>query len=291
MRFIYVFAPLIIFYLLHGDTTKDLSQEETPVIEEIKEPEPPKDIESIVIGTVLKKRTPLHIIGRDNKMHDILTLSDGNEIQILHINSEADIFPKPDSTPTIESTETESKEDLPTEKFYHAIYDNVYFWISEKNFAPDSMSAIVIRKTSLFDDSELKTPHSRSHLSFGSYIARERVDATNGITKIYYFDKNQSQVMQAYTSADNISTLNDDVQMMKIIDQLKVTSRATPRNELFKKAQKYKPCKEIAAEFEAQKTGIVVNSYQEVLKAMPKTRYGVNVPELMTVDQSKDPFQ
>lgn len=291
MRFIYVFAPLIIFYLLHGDTPKDLSQEETPVVEEIKEQEPPKDVESIVIGTVLKKRTPLHIIGRDNKMHDILTLTDGSEVQILHVNSEADIFPKTDSISSTESNETESNEKVSPEKFFHAIYDNVDFWISEKDFAPDSMAAVVIRKTSLFDDAELKIAHARNEISFGSYIARERSDAVNGISKIYYYDKNQSKVMQAYTKSDNVSTLNDDVQMMKIIDQLKVTSRATPRNELFKKAQKYKPCKEIAAEFEAQKTGIVVNSYQEVLKAMPKTRYGVNVPELMTVDQSKDPFQ
>lgn len=291
MRFIYVFAPLIVFMLLHGNAPKDFPQEETPVIEEIKEPEPPKDVESIVVGTVLKKRTPLHIMGRDNKMHDILTLTDGNEVQILYVNSEADIFLKTNTIHGTENNETENKENVSSEKFFHAIYDNVDFWISEKNFAPDSMAAVVIRKTALFDDAELNIPHARNQISFGSYIARERSDAVNGVSKIYYYDKNQSQVLHAYTKSDNISTINDDIQMMKIIDQLKVTSRATPRNELFKKAQKYKPCKEITAEFEAQKTGIVVNSYQEVLKAMPKTRYGVNVPELMTVDQSKDPFQ
>ena len=102
--------------LLHGNAPKDFPQEETPVIEEIKEPEPPKDVESIVIGTVLKKRTPLHIMGRDNKMHDILTLTDGNEIQILYVNSEADIFLKTDTIHGTETNETENKANVSSEK-------------------------------------------------------------------------------------------------------------------------------------------------------------------------------
>ena len=32
-------------------------------------------------------------------------------------------------------------------------------------------------------------------------------------------------------------------------------------------------------------------NYQEVLKSMQRMTFGVNVDELMTVDQSKDPFK
>ena len=46
-----------------------------------------------------------------------------------------------------------------------------------------------------------------------------------------------------------------------------------------------------AAALDAEKTEKIENNYQDVLNALPGAKYKVNVPELLTVDQSKDPFQ
>lgn len=78
---------------------------------------------------------------------------------------------------------------------------------------------------------------------------------------------------------------------MQVVEDLRITKRATPRNELFKKAAKYNPCEAVLACLEAEKTEKIENNYQDVLNALPGARYKVNVKELMTVDQSKDPFQ
>ena len=78
---------------------------------------------------------------------------------------------------------------------------------------------------------------------------------------------------------------------MDCVKQLRITKRATLRNEIFKRAAKYKPCLKVAAALDAEKTEKIENNYQDVLNALPGAKYKVNVPELLTVDQSKDPFQ
>ena len=79
--------------------------------------------------------------------------------------------------------------------------------------------------------------------------------------------------------------------MSQIAEDLKVTKRAVPRNELFARASKYKPCKKVLAALNAQKEEKKTYSYQQVLKSVQRMNFGVNVDELMTVDQSKDPFK
>jgi len=62
-------------------------------------------------------------------------------------------------------------------------------------------------------------------------------------------------------------------------------------NELFKKAAVYKPCAKVGAALEAEKVERVTNNYQDVLNALPGAKNKVNIPDLLTVDQSKDPFK
>ena len=90
---------------------------------------------------------------------------------------------------------------------------------------------------------------------------------------------------------DKVSTYKDDVEMAAIIEKLRVTARATPRNELLLRAEKPNPSPAMRKVLEGEKTEKLSYDYQEVLKSMPGSRYIVNVGELNTVDQSKDPFK
>ena len=77
----------------------------------------------------------------------------------------------------------------------------------------------------------------------------------------------------------------------QVVESLKTTKKAVARNELFAKAAKYKPCKKVLAALNEQKVETKSYNYQEVLKSMQRMGFGVNVDELLTVDQSKDPFK
>ena len=85
--------------------------------------------------------------------------------------------------------------------------------------------------------------------------------------------------------------MEDDIIVSSIVEELKVTARAVPRNELFAKAAKYNPGQKVLAALNEQKVEKNTYSYKQVLKSVKKMSYGVNVDELMTVDQSKDPFR
>ena len=109
--------------------------------------------------------------------------------------------------------------------------------------------------------------------------------------KIFYYDTSEKSVREAFVSAESISEREDDIVVSQVVESLKVTTRAVPRNELFAKAARYKPCKKVLAALNAQKVEKKTYNYQEVLKSVQKMGFGVNVNELMTVDQSKDPFK
>ena len=109
--------------------------------------------------------------------------------------------------------------------------------------------------------------------------------------KVFYYDLAKKSVQEAYVLSSSISTLKDDIVVSQIAESLKTTKRAVPRNELFSEAAKYKPCQKVLAVLNEQKVEKKTYSYQEVLKSMQKMSFGVNFEELLTVDQSKDPFQ
>ncbi|MBQ1795497.1 MAG: hypothetical protein II110_07430, partial [Treponema sp.] len=112
--------------------------------------------------------------------------------------------------------------------------------------------------------------------------------------KIFYYNKQLACVQEAYVKKGSASKANDDIAVLKIVEELKKTQRAVARNNLFAKAAKYKPSPAVKAALEAQKVERISYDYQEVLESITKMNqkksYGINVNELMTVDQSKDPF-
>lgn len=210
-------------------------------------------------------------------MHSIISVAEGRTIDALYLDD------------VIDSHTEESDSQT---RFYHVVYDSVDYWIPESQFALNSMPALTIKKCRLYSDPELQSEfEEKPYLAFGTQIALENSELENGAVKVFYYDKKQSAMKTAYAYKENISTREDDIVVMKVVDSLKVTTKARPRNDLFAKAAKYNPGKEVKAALEGQKVEIVSNNYEDVIKALPKSRYGVSVPELMTVDQSKDPFQ
>lgn len=237
--------------------------------------------EKIITGTVLKENSALYIFGRDKKMHSFTSLSESTGADGLFIEDKID--------------KILLEEKNITEEYFHIIYDNVDFWIYGENYAANSKPALILENCPLYSDDAMTVPYSPvSILPFGTPVAVQLKDENRTDSKaieIYFYDKSSAKKITAYADEKNISTLTDDIEVMKIVKKLKVTQRAHPRNELFHKAEKYKPCKKVAAALKAQQTEYITNNYEDALKALPKTRYGVNVGELMTVDQSKDPFK
>ena len=139
-----------------------------------------------------------------------------------------------------------------------------------------------------------KIESPQNPLRFSSLIAKtvEKLSDENpDSVKVFYYDLAKKSVQEAYVLSSSISTLKDDIVVSQIAESLKTTKRAVPRNELFLEAAKYKPCQKVLAVLNEQKVEKKTYSYQEVLKSMQKMSFGVNVEELLTVDQSKDPFQ
>ncbi len=274
--------------------------------------------ESLAPAVVLTKKAELCLLGRDSKMHPMLNLSAGDSIQAVKINGGYDL--KTISVQASGDTEPEENPHSETRKntktsYIHAVYNNLDFWIKDGELALDSKNAILIEETALFSDSGLTVPAEGevSSLKAGTLIAlsletsvssnkkadsdpksySESINAGNTIpsSKIYYYDKPSKKICQAFCNAESVSTSEDDIAVTQIIEALKVTARAVPRNELFIKASKYNPSPKVLAALNAQKTEKQTYSYQKALKSMKNMRYQVHVDELMTVDQSKDPFK
>lgn len=289
------------------------------IVEEEPEPEP---VESFVSGKILSKKAGLCLFGRDEKMHSVIKLSCGDDISVLEIEGVIDtkFVPDPDSAAgkdaasemakTVISTssmteKSENAENLPEPvikgtEYVHVVHENMDFWLENTVFALNCENAVAIEKTFLYSDSTLtqKIDSPQNPLKFAARIAKSLEETEDGLAtenpeaaKVFYYDTKEKSVREAYVLASSISARIDDIVVSQVAEELKVTKRAVPRNELFARAAKYKPCKKVLAALNAQKEEKKTYSYQQVLKSVQRMNFGVNVDELMTVDQSKDPFK
>ncbi len=281
-------------------------------------------VENFIDGKILSKKAELCLFGRDSEMHGVIKLSCGDDISVLEIDGVIDVKFVPDEiesdsvekklisierpgamTEKTEKKGSETSETLPKGKEYvHVVHENMDFWLEKTVFALNCENAVAIEKTFLYSDSALtkKIDSPQNPLKFASLVAKsigplseENEDglaaANPEATKVFYYDTKEKSVRQAFVSSASISSKKDDIVVSQIAEELKVTKRAVPRNELFARAAKYKPCPKVLAVLKAQSVETKTYSYQEVLKSMQKMSFGVNVDELLTVDQSKDPFK
>lgn len=274
---------------------------EKPAPVEIAEPEP---VETFVSGKILSRKADLCLLGRDSKMHPVLKLYAGDNVSVLEIDGEIDSKFIPDEEeqtndslktgPSVENAAEES-EKLPSGREYvHVVHDNLDFWLENSVFALNCENAVAIEKTYLYSDSALtqKLDGSPNPLKFSALIAIAlQEDENPASVKVFYYDTEKKAVREAWVSAASVSSRKDDIVVSQIAEELKVTKRAVPRNELFTRAAKYKPCAKVLAVLNAQKEEKKTYSYQQVLKSVQRMNFGVNVDELMTVDQTKDPFK
>lgn len=297
-------------------------------VEEITEVEEPQVTETLATGMILSKKAQLCLFGRDQKMHPFVSLYEGDDVSLLELDGVIDTKFVPDEVPADEANpETESETEISqnpqndessqnsesdenvvstgstTDKqlkgteYAHAVYDNVDFWIEKSVFALNCEKAVVIEPTTLYAVYDLtqKLDASPNPLKFAAIVGKSSdADSENPDSKsvkISFYDTNSKSVREAFVSKDSISTRIDDIEVSRIAEQLKTTKRAAPRNELFRKAAKYKPCQKVLAALNANQETKKTYDYQEVLKSVKKIGIGVNVDELLTVDQSKDPFK
>lgn len=248
------------------------SEEHLETTEEI-----PEQTETLIDAKVLSPKSHLCLLGRDSKMHQILNVAYGDNLSIIHEKNEL--------------VKMESEGSV----YSKAVYKEVEYWIDTDTIALQCETALVLERATLYADSQfmLATDEKNSPFRFGDFLCRSlsEEDESENFDKIYYYDKNSKKVKSAYIKKGLISTRTDDIVVMDCVKQLRITKRATPRNEIFKRAARFKPCQKVAAALEAEKTEKIENNYQDVLNALPGAKYKVNVPELLTVDQSKDPFQ
>ena len=105
-----------------------------------------------------------------------------------------------------------------------------------------------------------------------------------------YYNTSKKNVQSAFIKQGNTSNKQDDIEVLKIVEQLNVTQRAVERNKLFARAEKYNPSPLVKAALDDQMVEKLSYDYEEVVQNLRKQLYGVQVDELLTVDQSKDPF-
>ena len=305
------FALLVAVVSLQCSKNSELV-EELPEVAAVEEPLP---LETFIDGKILSKKADLCLFGRDSAMHGVIKLSCGDDISVLEIDGLIDEKFIPEegeggagqTNDSFISTENADKSGQTSQKgtgYVHVVHENMDFWLEKSVFALRCENAVAIEKTFLYADPALtqKLESPQSPLKFAEKIAKAK-DTADGETtpaaetknpdsaKIFFYDTKEKKVRQAFVLASSISTRKDDIVVSQIAEELKVTKRAVPRNELFARAAKYKPCKKVLAALNAQKTETKTYNYQEVLKSMQKMSFGVNVDELLTVDQSKDPFK
>ena len=283
-----------------------------PEDSEVVEPIP---VETFVEGKILAKKGELCLYGRDFEMHPVIKLAAGAEISVLEIDGLIDekFIPEKgeigleqtnDSSTLSGSADKSAQTSQNGIEYVHVVHENMDFWLDKSVFALNCENAVAIEKTFLYADPALtqKLESPQSPLKFAEKIAKAKdVDESETTpaaetknpdsAKIFFYDTREKSVRQAFVQVSSISTRKDDIVVSQIAEELKVTKRAVPRNELFARAAKYKPCKKVLAALNAQKTETQTNSYKEVLKSMQRMSFGVNVDELLTVDQSKDPFK
>jgi len=181
--------------------------------------------------------------------------------------------------------------------YLHAVYDSVDFWIPESDVALSSESAIVIFDAALYEDAQLLSPKTDglTKLKFGTIVARNsqpenQESEPQSYENIFYYDSSKKIVQSGFLKQGSTSNKEDDIEVLKIVEQLKVTKKAVDRNNLFARAEKYNPSPLVKAALDDQMVEKLSYNYEEVVKNLQKQLYGVHVNELLTVDQSKDPF-
>ena len=244
-----------------------------PEIEIVSEPE------KFLNAIILSPSSNLFLKGRDEKMHSIFTLKNNDCVQIL--------------------LENENPVRIIEDKIYlHAVYDFLDLWIAETDVALCDETAVTLFNITLYEDEKLETVKFTgiTKLKFGTLVALISKDETSVTSntaseEIFYYDMNNKIVQSAFVKQGSISSRKDDIEVLKIVEALKVTKRAVDRNTLFARADKYNPSPSVKAALKDQMVEKITYNYDDVVKNLKKQLYGVNVDELMTVDQSKDPFQ
>ena len=229
---------------------------------------------------VLSPSTQLYLLGRDHNMHSMLTLKNNDTIEIL-----------------LAKNSDQAETNLENEAFIHAVYDSIDFWIPESDIAFSSESAVVIFDSTLYEDAQLLSPKTDglTKLRFGTVVARNPQTENSesepqSYENIFYYDTSKKTVQSGFINQGNTSNKEDDIEVLKIVEQLKVTKKAVARNNLFARAEKYNPSPLVKAALDDQKVEKLSYNYDEVVNNLRKQLYGVHVDELLTVDQSKDPF-
>ncbi len=248
----------------------DLKSVQAPVLEP----------DRFVSAVVLSPSTQLYLQGRDNNMHSIFSLKNNDTIEILLANNS-----------------NEPETNFVNGAYLHAVYDSVDFWIPESDVALSSESAVVIFDSTLYEDAQLLSPKTDglTKLKFGTIVARNpqsenQESEPQSYEKIFYYDSSKKIVQSGFIKQGNTSDKDDDIEVLKIVEQLKVTKKAVDRNNLFARAEKYNPSPLVKAALDDQMVEKLSYNYEEVVKNLQKQLYGVHVNELLTVDQSKDPF-
>jgi hypothetical protein len=274
MKIRVVFWVCALIAALVSCAKKDKLSIENTEQEQISEPE------RFVSAIVLSPSTHLYLQGRDNNMHSMLSLKNNDTIEIL-----------------LAKDSDEPERNLENQTFLHAVYDSVDFWIPQSDIALSSESAVVLFDSILYEDAGLLSPKTDgiTKLRFGTVIARkpqtETQDSeTQSYEKIFYYDTSKKIVQSGFIKHGNTSNKQDDIEVLKIVEQLKVTTKAVARNDLFARAAKYNPSPLVKAALDDQMVEKLSYNYEEVVKNLQKQLYGVHVNELLTVDQSKDPF-
>ena len=233
-----------------------------------------------VSAIVLSPSTKLYLQGRDKNMHSIFSLKNNDTIEIL-----------------LAKDSDEPETNLENEAFLHAVYDSIDFWIPQSDVAISSESAVIIFDSTLYEDAGLLSPKNDglTKLRFGTVVARNPQPQTQdsepqSYENIFYYDTSKKIVQSGFIKQRNTSNKKDDIEVLKIVEQLKVTKKAVDRNNLFARAEKYNPSPLVKAALDEQMVEKLSYNYDEVVNNLRKQLYGVHVDELLTVDQSKDPF-
>ena len=149
----------------------------------------------------------------------------------------------------------------------------------------------------MYEDAGLLSPKTDglAKLRFGTVVARNLQPQTQdsepqSYENIFYYDTSKKIVQSGFIKQGNTSNKKDDIEVLKIVEQLKVTKKAVDRNNLFARAEKYNPSPLVKAALDDQMVEKLSYNYDEVVNNLRKQLYGVHVDELLTVDQSKDPF-
>ena len=226
-----------------------------------------------VSAIVLSPSTQLYLEGRDENMHSIFSLKNNDMLEILLANNS-----------------DEPEANIKDETYLHAVYDSVDFWIPQSDIALSSESAVVIFDSILYEDAGLLTPKTEglTKLRFGTVIARNPQQGES--ENVFYYDTSKKIVQSGFIKPGSTSDKQDDIEVLKIVEQLKVTTKAVARNDLFARAEKYNPSPLVKAALDDQMVEKLSYNYEEVVKNLQKQLFGVDVNELLTVDQSKDPF-